>query len=334
MEMTSVLKVNSFKKDACFRLLLYESTVLEVQMTWEDAHLLCEKSTITYTRNATRRVIDSKRCPTKGSCKGNKCADVNPNSKVKELEIGAKYPGITGCFESCGGLGCDCFWPSSGCLYYRVHAVPADERIFQIFSCSRWQERVKVKVHMKRSAEKISRTYVLALQPNIPVQLPSLSFTLSVLALPPVPTLNTAFITAGDSTALWNTNKQPVLLCPSHEHAKDLRCSLQDNCDCTPAELQVVCQCKDDKISQNFQDISNVLPVIQPGLKITKSPKHAVIAHIEQGASAEILLNAGETLDDSIKGFMEGQCTADDTYIAGCNNCNMGAIAAIQCISR
>ncbi|KAK5971606.1 hypothetical protein GCK32_022899 [Trichostrongylus colubriformis] len=334
MEMTSILKVNSFKKEACFRLLRNESTVLEVKMTWEGAHLLCEKTTIMYTRNATRKIIDSKRCPTKGSCKENKCAGINPNSKVEELELGNKYPGITGCYESCGGLGCDCFWPSSGCLFYRIYAVPTDERIFEIFSCSRWQERVKVKVHIKRINEREQKTYVLALQPNIPVQLPSLSFTLSVLALPPIPTLNTAFITTGNSTALWDTNKQPMLLCPSYKNARNLSCSLQDSCECTPAEFQVVCKCKDEDISQNFRDISNVLPVIRPGLKIMRSPRHAVIAHIEQGVSAEILLNTNEISDDSTVDFMEDQCTVDDTHIAGCYNCKKGAAAVIRCMSR
>ncbi|RCN49233.1 hypothetical protein ANCCAN_04648 [Ancylostoma caninum] len=89
-----VLKINSFKQEACLRL-----------------------------------VIDSKRCPHMGSCIGNKCADVNSTSLIPELEIGNSFPGRTACLESCGGPGCDCFYLSSGCLFYKIYAIPTDSKV-------------------------------------------------------------------------------------------------------------------------------------------------------------------------------------------------------------
>ncbi|KAE9412083.1 hypothetical protein Angca_000419, partial [Angiostrongylus cantonensis] len=55
-----------------------------------------------------------------------------------------KYPGATACIESCGEPGCDCFYWSFGCLFYRIYLSPTSSTIYEIFYCNRWKESAKV----------------------------------------------------------------------------------------------------------------------------------------------------------------------------------------------
>ncbi|KAK6060258.1 hypothetical protein COOONC_02087 [Cooperia oncophora] len=108
----------------------------------KELYLHCDRETLYFTRSTNLNVTSSKRCPRMGSCSGDKCAKVNSTSIIPELKRGNHFPGRTGCYESCGGLGCDCFYPSSGCLFYRVFATPVDTKVYEIFRCMRWREQI------------------------------------------------------------------------------------------------------------------------------------------------------------------------------------------------
>ncbi|KAK6057532.1 hypothetical protein COOONC_04951, partial [Cooperia oncophora] len=145
VRVSEVLKINPFKKEACFKLRSNSTVVHEIRVSWDSLILSCEPETVLFTRDTTYNVIDSKRCPRKGSCVGEKCATIKRSSVIPELSEGNKYPGVTSCTESCGGPGCDCFWWGSGCLFYRIYLKPRTRQIFEIFKCARWTEAAKVK---------------------------------------------------------------------------------------------------------------------------------------------------------------------------------------------
>ncbi|KAK6741524.1 hypothetical protein RB195_009405 [Necator americanus] len=200
VEVASVVKMNPFKKDVCISFQRNNSIVLRTRLLWEGLRLICDRIPVTYTRNVVQKIIDSKRCPHMGSCTGNKCADINTTSILPELAIGNSFPGITGCMESCGGPGCDCFCLSSGCLFYRIYAVPTDDNVYELFKCIRWKEEVKLRLEISKGST--LRTYVLGLHPNIPNQIQSMDVTLSVLATPPLPALEQVFIASTNQTAI------------------------------------------------------------------------------------------------------------------------------------
>ncbi|KAK6762327.1 hypothetical protein RB195_023152 [Necator americanus] len=135
--------------------------------------------------------------------------------------------------ESCGGPGCDCFCLSSGCLFYRIYAVPTDDNVYELFKCIRRKEEVKLRLEISKGST--LRTYVLGLHPNIPNQIQSIDVTLSVLATPPLPALEQVFIASTNLTAIWDKKTYPLLSCPTREHAKTLQCHLRDDCDCVAA---------------------------------------------------------------------------------------------------
>ncbi|VDM64891.1 unnamed protein product [Angiostrongylus costaricensis] len=103
VQLSEVLKINPVTREACFKLLNNETSLYEIRIEWKSLTLTCEPETDLFTRDTEHHVIDSKRCPHTGSCKGEKCAGINATSLIPELAMGNKYPGITACVESCGG---------------------------------------------------------------------------------------------------------------------------------------------------------------------------------------------------------------------------------------
>ncbi|RCN27596.1 hypothetical protein ANCCAN_26669 [Ancylostoma caninum] len=330
--MATIVKVNPFKKDACIRLQNNQSTVLEIEFHWDGLRLLCERTTLMHTRNIIQKVVDSKRCPHMGSCVRNKCSDINSTSLLPELAIGNKYPGRTACIESCGGPGCDCFYMSSGCLFYRIYGVPSDNTIYELFKCLTWQEEVKAKVHVRKAAGKLL-SYVIDLRPNIPVQLPPIEVTLSVLSFPAIDILNTNFITdvMKNTTAMWTSNTLPHLQCPSELSARNMQCNLHDSCECTPAESQVTCKCQNQNVKESFEKIENVLPVTLPFVKFSRHPTYTVMAQIDKDVSAEVIVNIKETVDTAIVDVADEICNIEDANIQGCYRCIKGATATVSC---
>ncbi|VDK49561.1 unnamed protein product, partial [Cylicostephanus goldi] len=232
---TEVLKLNSFKQEACLRLVKNSSLVANVKIRWHGLRLTCAKETEFFTRATKLSVIDSKRCPHMGSCTGAKCAVINESTLLPELRQGNQYPGRTGCLESCGGLGCDCFYPSSGCLFYRVYATPQNSEIYEVFRCAQWKEEVKMEV-LVEELRLGKRKFVISTIPNIPVTLPMVKITLTLCTIPPTPITTYEFVTNGAETALWPKEIEPNLRCETREKAIALNCSFIDNCRCEGAE--------------------------------------------------------------------------------------------------
>ncbi|KAK6751721.1 hypothetical protein RB195_003250 [Necator americanus] len=331
VEVASVVKMNPFKKDVCISFQRNNSIVLRTRLRWEGLRLICDRIPVTYTRNVVQKIIDSKRCPHMGSCTGNKCADINTTSIVPELAIGNSFPGITGCMESCDGPGCDCFYLSSGCLFYRIYAVPTDDNVYELFKCIRWKEEMKLRLEISKGST--LRIYVLGLHPNIPNQIQSMDVTLSVLATPPLPALEQVFIASTNQTAIWDKKTYPLLSCPTRKHAITLQCHLRDDCDCVAAESQVRCICNEDRVGTNFFDITKVLPITHQQVRFTPHPLHGVIARADEDISTKIILILKESIDNSIREVRDDFCTVENTYLNGCYQCSKGATATVTCKS-
>ncbi|KAK6060661.1 hypothetical protein COOONC_01679 [Cooperia oncophora] len=160
IQLSEVFKVNAFKREAC----------------------CCEPEATLFTRDSIYNVTDSKRSPHVGSCKGDKCGIINSSTLIPELEQGNRYPGNTACVESCGGPGCDCFFISSGCLFYRIYMVPIDEKVYEILHCNRWREAANIEITHFDGIKWETSTISEKLIPNIPKKWKSLTFTLTSLS--------------------------------------------------------------------------------------------------------------------------------------------------------
>ncbi|KAK6728551.1 hypothetical protein RB195_005908 [Necator americanus] len=108
------------------------------------------------------------------------------------------------------------------------------------------------------------------MQPNVPVRRNSFAFTLSSLMIPPIPLLNTPFITDGVNTALWEPNFTPALHCPTAKAAEELQCDVFEDCTCYPVETKANCKCKSLDITARFQNLQYRLPVVTPSLSFRR----------------------------------------------------------------
>ncbi|KIH67476.1 hypothetical protein ANCDUO_02194 [Ancylostoma duodenale] len=240
---------------------------------------------------------------------------------------------------------------------WRIFAIPADDRIYETFMWALWKEQVNLRMQVwsaprgtegwKDSRGKATQptkrklaynahtfhTYVLALHANVPVQLTNISLTLSVLSVPASPGLDTPFITTGNTTASWKKESVTLLQCASWRHAKYLQCNLHDTCECSTAESQVSCHCKKSDLSFPFKDIANVLPATRPPMRFPPHPRYVVMTQVDQGVSAELILNMKDLIDESITDVPNDDHTVHDTHIFGCYTCGKGEIAEVRYIS-
>ncbi|KAK6033317.1 hypothetical protein OSTOST_00454, partial [Ostertagia ostertagi] len=140
-------------------------------------------------------------------------------------------------------------------------------------------------------------TTIVGLTPNLPTQWRSFRMTLTSLAFPPTPLLNTYFISDSRRTALWKRENHIALRCPDRASAQLLNCTLFDDCRCTSAETHVNCRCTDFSISDWFNSTRNQLPVVFPAITFSPHRASRVQARVFSMVTAEVVI----TFQDAYK---------------------------------
>ncbi|KAK6764834.1 hypothetical protein RB195_024961 [Necator americanus] len=241
---------------------------------------------------------------------------------IPELEVGNRYPGVTACVESCGGPGCDCFYWSSGCLFYRIYLTPNAPEIYEVLRCSRWTEATKVKFTHTDALRGTTESLVALMQPNVPVRWNSFAFTLSSLTIPPITLLNIPFITDGVNTALWEPSFTPALHCPTAKAAEELQCDVFENCTCYSAETKANCKCKSLDIAARFQNLQYRLPVVTPSLSFRRERDGTIQARVPAMATSEIIMTFQDDLSTELL-VDDAICTVSsaDRLLQMCERC-------------
>ncbi|CAJ0597074.1 unnamed protein product [Cylicocyclus nassatus] len=166
--------------------------------------------------------------------------------------------------------------------------------------------------------------------PNVPIIWNAFTLTLTSVTIPPIPLLNTAFITDGNNTALWNSVMKPPLWCTNKTAAEQLDCTVIDNCQCAPAEVQANCKCQDVSISEMFGDVRNRLPAIFPAVSFKQNDEGQVKAEVQSLTTAEIIVTIQENVRTNVV-VDSTVCTIADAILTGCYKCARGAKATIKC---
>ena len=86
--------------------------------------------------------VSVKRCPTAGSCSGDYCDRVGPDTMVPELKEANRYPGVSHCVDSSSFWGNSCGLPASACLFYRWFVRPTGRDIYELFDCPGWDWKI------------------------------------------------------------------------------------------------------------------------------------------------------------------------------------------------
>lgn len=75
----------------------------------------------------------------------------------------------------------------------------------------------------------------------------------------------------------------------------------------------------DRMIRYSFYNIENVLPITKTTMQFAVHPRHGVQKIVDQGTSAEIVLDVKEIVDDLKTEILNDVCTTNDTQISGCS---------------
>ncbi|ETN69831.1 hypothetical protein NECAME_15067 [Necator americanus] len=165
--------------------------------------------------------------------------------------------------------------------------------------------------------------------------LPSLQLTMTSLTLPPTPALNDHFISTGEETAIWKNAFTPDILCDSWAQANATNCTLHDDCECTPAENRVSCQCLSKNIDKEFNRVELKLPVKTAAVEYRRQRDTSITAKISQMVSAELVVKTKQTLTFETTIIVnEESCSVENSVLQGCYRCLKGAQAKIRCLSR
>ncbi|CAI4220589.1 unnamed protein product, partial [Auanema sp. JU1783] len=255
-------------------------------------------------------------------------------STIPELQPANTFPGTTHCVESCGGPGCGCFYPSSGCLYYRTYLKPNSEILYEVIECDIWNPSTRIQLTLTTGSNITS--YNLTLRDDTIVTHDIFSLQITGLTTPVIPLMQQRFIRSAPSTAILPTHTQ--LQCPNMTAAAQLQnCTATPDCSCLPAEDAIKCDCRDDGTARVFNDIHHTLPLISPTYSL-QSLHDDIIMKIRRNTLAEILLTIKGTFNTSSTfhtffTFTNTSCGIPDTTITGCYNCQQGAQTNIVCTS-
>ena len=303
---------------------------------------ICTKTNEYYTRDFNMAVQSSHRCNWKGSCKGQKCSAIKEDSKIKELKGEANnFPGTTHCASSCGCVTCGeppgCWSCASSCLFYRTYAKPtSDTKTYEVFSCPSWKFEVDVSIKLQLPNAKDS-VHKMKLSPGIKRKWKQFELTLSGITAPPVPLLNTKFITDEERTSITEASdsQQPVpgkigaLQCSNKEKASSFDCFLAPNiCTCQPQEDKVSCSCSKTNIHFYFESSEKTLPLQLQGL-LLENNEGKVTAVYSSIASLQIQLS----MKKLILSYITDQATCEISVhkFQGCFSCTSGAKISFTC---
>ena len=325
-----MLKINPIAREACLVMTSAGGVVGQVRLSLDEANLRCVKRGLGLHYDGEVKVRTAKRCPRTGSCREGKCLAVETQTHIAELKEANRFPGHTYCSESCGGLGCQCLFPSSGCLFYRTYVKPRSNYSYETFECQEWRPAAQLTIDVQMG-EKQTRGR-LTLFPNVQETYEGMSFTLTTFSQPYMSVLQSKFIgDGGERVGLLK--KEPILNCDTPN--TDVRnCTATEKCTCTPAEDDAVCVCEQVELEDNF-NVENVLPLRTPSLKmyLATSEQEPRISLLES-ISMEIFLTV-----DLKRWQMTAQkaerikCSVESEELDGCYNCRKGAKTLFTCVA-
>ena len=328
-------------QQTCLQIRNHENHAMAIlKIRIQHISLKCQARNMYFTRAFTMKVEGAKRCSTMGSCKGEKCSQYNSHSKFTEISsLANSRPGISGCFESCGCGGCQCFWCDSGCLFFRLFAEPTDEKTYEVFKCSTWQLKIEIEVELHLSDDGKIITEKLVLYPGKTAKLKTLEFALIGVTQPPLPILNQVFVTDGDhifTVIQASETGMPIagtigeFQCGTREKAKNFNeCVFTPNlCQCFPQESTVHCRCTQLSIAAMFSKAEHSLPLEMQGLTI--SGKGTDLS-AQLGSLANLELQV--TSQNVSLFYVYGPSTCQVTPISfkGCYSCVPGAKLKYSC---
>lgn len=300
--------------------------------------IVCAEKSDYFTRNYQIKSVSTKRCPTQGSCTGDRCQKLKMTDRNPEIrDFYNNKPGYTYCIPSCGGWHCGCFIASDGCLFYRTYAEANTVDLFEIINCPSWTIELNVDMIREQKENNSSKSdkskISTVLYPGILNKVePNTAMTLISTTIPPTPLFGSKFI-------INRTKNKTVLVDNEHLLEKSLRCSTAskakkfqctyppESCQCHGGDSKAHCECGKDPISEMFSNKEYILPKNSKGSYIYFDDK--IKAHLQYTTALQLQItlknyNMKATYDKS-------NCTITTKSLEGCYSCDNGAKWLFNC---
>jgi hypothetical protein len=267
-----------------------------------------------------------------GSCVGTFCEDIDlmkSNVSVPEMESVEHYPGFTRCQGSCSFWPCGCGLVGTSCIFYRPHAVPASNTVYELISCPTWEQRIGVEILLEGVTNATLSTRE-TLIPGITHRWRNVSFTPVAISQPPVPVLGKRFLFDGKSMAMAGEVKSE-LFCPDKSSAEEFNCSIPSTacprCTADHVEEKVFCQCKEAVLEGRMANPEEVLPMNVGRLIIDHKGRDIFT---ETSYSPVQVMIKFEGLRLALQHDLT-KCHGTGENVTGCYNCNSGAVLNFGC---
>ncbi|KAK0426899.1 hypothetical protein QR680_009956 [Steinernema hermaphroditum] len=332
VELIQSIKINPLERSACFKLHAENKEILQVEIQWKKLILTCNERVKVITRDTATIVAYSKRCAKAGSCSGDKCNDILPDSLIDELKEGNSYPGTTRCIPSCGGVGCGCFFFTPACLFYRIYHKPRSSNVYSIFDCPTWNHEVEIELTETTLSSPKTQPSTIRLSPNKRVSHNNKSIVLSNLAIPVIQPLLNQFIKNEEGVAMLDEPVKTPLRCASEKDAHKLKCTGEDDCRCHPTEDKINCECPEIDLQKKIENVHNRLPIIYPSMKLQEE-RGQVTAELEAALASEVTISIKDNFTRSTTSIDEDICSINTSEIKGCYGCITGSSVNITCKS-
>ncbi|EYC20167.1 hypothetical protein Y032_0022g485 [Ancylostoma ceylanicum] len=326
--------MSNFKREVCMKIEHKRDFIGTLHLQLDSIRFKCTPVIHFFTRNVKLQTMSTKRCAQAGSCTQHHCRTTGQTSFVPELNKSYQFPGITRCQESCGGIGCGCLLPMPGCLFSRTYAEPADESIYEVFSCASWTEVAVLKTRLNlNTGEEIKREVVI--HPQETLQFGEMNITLDFITTPFIPELDRKFVQIlnkkAPDTIIAHQDDISAVKCLTLQTARNLtKCRVIDTCSCTAKSVRNDCHCVNMNITERMNSIDTRLPLRSSDFRMEADWNTVEVMSHSSVAEISISTEANWTTATVIA---TTECDVTTSNARGCYNCIQGATVNFTCRS-
>uniref|UniRef100_A0A914EMZ4 Phlebovirus glycoprotein G2 fusion domain-containing protein n=1 Tax=Acrobeloides nanus TaxID=290746 RepID=A0A914EMZ4_9BILA len=195
IDQSAILSVLPRGQEICLLITYKNLTYGYINLRFHHLASTCNAKLEYYTRSYSIRTASSKRCWKAGSCSGDYCDKVGPNTQIPELESFKNYTGHSSCYSSGGGLYHSCFWSHTACLFSRIYAIPLTDDVSSVTSCPTWDIRVHLGISIVINDHQEDGH--IKLRPGLTSSFNKIRATLISNSIPPTPLLGKKFLSDG-----------------------------------------------------------------------------------------------------------------------------------------
>lgn len=291
-----------------------------------------------YTRSFTAHTEFIKRCPSKGSCVEQGCANQKRDVPVPELDgANAKFPGEYGCHSSCGCFLCGCFWCQPACTFLHNYVLPLSDRVITFFTCPDLTPKIKMLAKFSKHNETKSKILNLFIGEEVDWQ--GLGIRVVQTSFAPAPGLSAPFMTDGNRTMLVSAHEfeaSRTMTCHSYEDAQNMKnCELDRRwCNCHVTDPSITCDCNDFDSDRLFEaEKQRILPISLADYKLYPKLDHniGVSAKLSHTSAFELAVKSKMEVETS---YTKTQCKVLNYEIDGCFSCYYGAVFNYTCLAN